>query len=35
MRRGFANQIFHRFLFGFGFYTSSWLGIDVNRRLYK
>lgn len=29
-----AREILHRFQFGFSFYTSSWMGIDVNKRLY-
>ena len=29
-----AGELMHRFEFGFSFYSGSWLGIDVNRRLY-
>lgn len=28
------SEFLHRFRFGFRFYATNWLGIDVNRRVY-
>lgn len=30
-----VREAWHRFEFGFSFYTGSWMGIDINRVLYK
>jgi hypothetical protein len=28
------KELLHRFVFGFSFYTSNWMGIEINNRLH-